>query len=88
MLALTGTGIGRRVAIGKAMVLDRSRQEIPKYEVSQDQVQSEIKRFQSALARTRAELRRIQQEIPDHAPHGNKRVHRCPSVNASGSGDR
>ena len=40
MLALTGTGIGRRVAIGKAMVLDRSRQEIPKYEVSQDQVHS------------------------------------------------
>ena len=69
MLALTGTGIGRRVAIGKAMVLDRSRQEIPKYEVSQDQVHSEIKRFQSALARTRAELRRIQEEIPDHAPH-------------------
>ncbi|SVD96365.1 uncharacterized protein METZ01_LOCUS449219, partial [marine metagenome] len=51
------------------MVLDRSRQEIPKYEVSQDQVHSEIKRFQSALARTRAELRRIQEEIPDHAPH-------------------
>ena len=69
MLALSGTGIGRRVAIGKAMVLDRSRQEIPKYEVSQDQVHSEIKRFQSALARTRAELRRIQEEIPDHAPH-------------------
>jgi phosphotransferase system enzyme I (PtsI) len=69
MFALTGTGIGRRVAIGKAMVLDRSRQEIPKYEVSQDQVHSEIKRFQSALARTRAELRRIQKEIPDHAPH-------------------
>ena len=69
MLALTGTGIGRRVAIGKAMVLDRSRQEIPKYEVSQDQVHSEIKRFQSALARTRAELRRIQEKIPDHAPH-------------------
>ena len=69
MLALTGTGIGRRVAIGKAMVLNRSRQEIPKYEISQDQVHSEIKRFQSALARTRAELRRIQEEIPDHAPH-------------------
>ena len=69
MLALTGTGIGRRVAIGKAMVLDRSRQEIPKYEVSQDQIHSEIKRFQSALARTRAELRRIQKAIPDHAPH-------------------
>jgi len=68
MLALSGTGIGHRVAIGKAMVLDRSHQEIPKYEVSKDQVQSEIERFQSALARTRAELRRIQQEIPDHAP--------------------
>ena len=68
MLALSGTGIGRRVAIGKAMVLDRSHQEIPKYEVSKDQVQSEIERFKSAVARTRAELRRIQQEIPDNAP--------------------
>ena len=68
MFALSGTGIGRRIAIGKAIVLDRSHQEIPKYEVLKDQVQSEIERFQSALARTRAELRRIQEEIPDHAP--------------------
>ena len=65
MFALSGTGIGRRVAIGKAMVLDRGYQEIPKYEVSKDQVQSEIERFQSALARTRTELRRIQEEIPE-----------------------
>ena len=43
MLGLTGTGIGRRVAIGKAMVLDRGYQEIPKYEVLKNQIQSEIR---------------------------------------------
>jgi phosphotransferase system enzyme I (PtsI) len=68
MLALSGTGISRRVAIGNAVVLDRGRHEIPKYVVPKDQVGSEIKRFRSALARTRAELKRIQKEIPDHAP--------------------
>ena len=68
MLALSGMGIGHRVAIGKAMVLDQARQEIPKYEILKDKIPSEIERFQSALAHARAELRRIQQEIPDYAP--------------------
>ena len=31
MLALSGTGIGRQVAIGKAVVLDRGDHEIPRY---------------------------------------------------------
>ena len=68
MLALSGTGIGRHVAIGKAVIIDRGDREILKYEVPKDQVQSEIERFHSALAHTRSELRRIQKEIPDNAP--------------------
>jgi phosphotransferase system enzyme I (PtsI) len=54
------------------MVLDRGHQKISKYDVPKDQVQSEIKRFQSALARTRGELRRIQKNIPDYAPQETK----------------
>jgi phosphotransferase system enzyme I (PtsI) len=68
MLALSGTGIGHCVAIGKAILLDRDRPEVPKFEISVEQVKHEIKRFESALTRTRAELRRVQKEIPDNAP--------------------
>ncbi len=68
MFALNGTGIGRSVAVGRAVLLDRNNQEIPKYIVPTDEIQSEIKRFHAAVERTRNKLRRMQRGIPESAP--------------------
>ena len=68
MLALSGTGVGRIIAIGNAIVLDRGPKEIPRYEVKSGDIQKEIERFRSAVERARMVLRKTQQEIPNYAP--------------------
>jgi len=68
MFSLNGTGIGRHIGIGKAIVLGHGHRAIPKYRVSPNQVESEVQRFRSALDRTRTELYRVQKGIPGNAP--------------------
>lgn len=68
MLALTGTGIGDGVAIGKALVLDRSPTVIPEYLLAEETIDDEVDRFEKAVQSARHELKRIQNSIPKDAP--------------------
>tara|TARA_B100000029_G_scaffold512756_1_gene610317 strand:- start:1330 stop:3063 length:1734 start_codon:yes stop_codon:yes gene_type:complete len=68
VLVLNGTGIGHHIGIGKAIVLNHGRRDIPKYHVEPNQVETEVERFRSALDRTRDELQRIQKGIPENSP--------------------
>ena len=49
MLSLSGIGIGRGIAIGRAMVLDHSHRQIPEFTLTQDRVEDEVRRFTDLL---------------------------------------
>ncbi len=68
MLSLSGTGIGRGIAIGRAIVLDHSHRQIPEFTLSEDAVEDEVKRFRDAVARARTGLLRILDSIPPDSP--------------------
>ena len=60
MFVLTGTGIGRGIAIGRALIWDRSRSAIPNYRLQKNEINQEISRFSHAIALVRSELKHVQ----------------------------
>ena len=68
MLTLHGAGIGKGITIGTAFVLQKPSLDIPEYTISDDEVESEIKRFQQAIHAARLQLQSIRDHIPDNAP--------------------
>ena len=68
MFTLTGTGIGRGIAIGRALIWDRSRSAIPNYRLQKNEINQEISRFSHAIALVRSELKHVQDNLPDSAP--------------------
>ena len=68
MFALTGTSIGRGIAIGRALIWDRSRSAIPNYRLQKHEINQEISRFSHAIALVRSELKHVQDNLPDSAP--------------------
>jgi len=68
VLSLSGTGIGRGIAIGRAMVLDHSHRQIPEFTLSEDGVEDEVRRFRNAVARARNGLLQILDSIPADSP--------------------
>ena len=68
MLALSGTGIGRGIAIGYALVLDKSQNEVPQFQIDADRVDQEVSRFNEAIATVRRELKHLQSNLPPTAP--------------------
>ena len=68
MLALSGTGIGRGIAIGRALVLDKSQNEVPQFQIDADRVDREVSRFNEAIATVRRELKHLQSNLPPTAP--------------------
>ncbi len=68
MLALSGTGIGRGIAIGYALVLDKSQNEVPQFQIDADRVDQEVFRFNEAIATVRRELKHLQSNLPLTAP--------------------
>ena len=68
MLALSGTGIGRGIAIGCALVLDKSQNEVPQFQIDADRVDREVSRFNEAIATVRRELKHLQSNLPPTAP--------------------
>ena len=55
MFVLTGTGIGRGIAIGRALIWDRSRSAIPNYRLQKNEINQEISRFSHAIALVRSD---------------------------------
>ena len=68
MLSLSGTGIGRGIAIGRAIVLDQGHNDIPCYHISATALSGEIERFNHAVDAVRADLKRVQRNLPTDAP--------------------
>ncbi|MDH3282584.1 MAG: phosphoenolpyruvate--protein phosphotransferase [Gammaproteobacteria bacterium] len=68
MLALSGSGLGRGIAIGKAFVLPTADPDIPEYRIAEDQLDSEINRFYAAIRDARSQLQEIREHIPKDAP--------------------
>ena len=68
MLSLSGTGIGRGIAIGRAIVLDQAHNDIPSYHISATALSGEIERFNHAVDAVRADLKRVQRNLPTDAP--------------------
>tara|TARA_B100000029_G_scaffold358751_1_gene351563 strand:- start:1974 stop:3710 length:1737 start_codon:yes stop_codon:yes gene_type:complete len=67
MLTLFGVGVGFRVAIGKAVVLDPVRPKFPKYKIAKNQIENESNRFQLALETVSAKLDTVQKTISDES---------------------
>ena len=63
-LALSGIGVSRGVAIGKAHVILRGGIEVYESGIPGDAVEDEIARFLSAVATARQQLQSIRQDIP------------------------
>ncbi len=68
MLALSGTGIGRGIAIGRALVLDSPQHEVPHFQIDAKRIDDEILRFNQAIAAVRQELQHLQSNLPETAP--------------------
>ena len=68
MLSLSGTGIGRGIAIGRAIVLNQGHNDIPCYRISTSASSGEIERFNHAVDAVRADLKRVQRNLPTDAP--------------------
>jgi len=68
MYSLHGTGIGRGVAVGTALIWDQNRSAIPTHRLAAAEIDKEIARFTHAIALVRSELKRVQDTLPDSAP--------------------
>lgn len=63
-LVLSGIGVSRGVAIGKAYLLQRGLPEVTEYTVPRTQIKDEVARFMQALALARQQLKAIRNQIP------------------------
>lgn len=64
-ITIKGIPASPGIAIGKAMLLDREQYVIPRRNIKEDQVQSEIRRFKDALIQTKNELLEIKKRISE-----------------------
>lgn len=65
---LTGFGVSKGIAIGKARILQRGQLEILEYALPKHHIEDEVSRFSRALERAKAHLRATQEEIPSGTP--------------------
>ena len=68
MLSLFGTGIGRQIAIGRAVVLGNTERTISRHLLTNDQIDDEISRLHFAVNDARAGLIRLADNLPADAP--------------------
>ena len=68
MLSLFGTGIGRHIAIGRAVVLGNTERTISRHLLTNDQIDDEISRLHFAVNDARAGLIRLANNLPANAP--------------------
>jgi len=68
MLTIHGAGVGSGIAIGQALILDRSLSELPEFNISKDEVESEVDRFLKAIESTKHQILRVQSELPTGSP--------------------
>lgn len=62
-MRLRGTSICRGIAIGKLFFFDRKEKEVTEVNLSSNEVEEEILRFQEALRKSREDINRLQKEL-------------------------
>ena len=67
-LVLSGTGVSRGIALGKAHILRRGQIEIPEYVIPKNFVKDEVNRLKKALVAAAAQLKAIRKHIPENTP--------------------
>jgi phosphoenolpyruvate-protein phosphotransferase (PTS system enzyme I) len=65
---LHGAGVSNGIAIGYAHLVSTARLEVPHYEITPDEIESEIERFDTAVAQVRGELIGLRASVPASAP--------------------
>ena len=68
MLSLFGTGIGRHIAIGRAVILGNPERTISRHLLTNDQIDDEISRLCFAVKDAREGLMRLADNLPLNAP--------------------
>ncbi len=63
-LALSGIGVSRGIAIGKAYLLQRGLPEVTEYAIPKALIKNEVARFLQAVAAAQLQLSAIRQQIP------------------------
>lgn len=59
---LRGIGVSPGIAIGPAFVIDQRGVPVPEYSITASQVEGELKRFESAIAKTQKQLNQLRQK--------------------------
>ena len=67
-IVLHGVAAGKGIAIGQAHLITRGTAEVPQYDVSDDLIDAETARFDTAIKATRKELEQLRSAIPENAP--------------------
>jgi phosphoenolpyruvate-protein phosphotransferase (PTS system enzyme I) len=65
---LHGHAVSGGITIGYAHLVTTARLEVVHYEIAEEGVEAEVRRFEAALAKARAELDTLKQHIPRDAP--------------------
>lgn len=61
---LSGIGVSRGVAIGRAHLLERDHLDVTEYRITENLIEPEVERFRRALGGAREQLRAIRNRIP------------------------
>ncbi|NKB62711.1 MAG: phosphoenolpyruvate--protein phosphotransferase [Gammaproteobacteria bacterium] len=67
MLALYGNGVGTGIAIGRARIISRPGQDVPRYPISTDLVDEEISRLEKAFLSAKTTLGKVKSQLSDDA---------------------
>ena len=67
-IVLHGVAAGKGIAIGQAHLITRGTAEVPQYDVSDELIDAEAARFDTAIKATRKELEQLRSAIPENAP--------------------
>jgi phosphoenolpyruvate-protein phosphotransferase (PTS system enzyme I) len=67
-LLLSGIGVSKGVAFGKAYVMTQGQMEVPEYEVPEYLIDDEVARFNDAVEQVREQLYAIKETVADTVP--------------------
>ena len=67
-IVLHGVAAGKGIAIGRAHLVVRGYEEVPQYDLAENEIAAETARFEAAIKTTRRQLEQIRSTIPENAP--------------------
>ncbi len=67
-IVLHGFGLGGGIAIGQAFILDKDLDDVVQFTLDDDEITTEVNRFEEAVRTTRKELEYLRNTIPSNAP--------------------